>query len=262
MAFSQQMSKVMIIKSIADWLKVHKQISTSRDIGFIPTMGNLHLGHQSLCERSKKENDITVLSIFINPTQFDCTKDFCAYPKTISEDIKLAEKTGVDFVFMPNYADLYPDNYTYKIIENDLSNQMEGMHRHGHFDGVLTIVMKLFMIIQPTKAYFGEKDWQQLQLVKGMVKALHSNIEIVSCPTIRDINGLALSSRNNLLNKQQYQIAINFPKLLMSDKSLTEVKTLLEKLGIKVDYIEEHYGRRFAAVRLGNVRLIDNVEIK
>jgi pantoate--beta-alanine ligase len=95
-----------------------------------------------------------------------------------------------------------------------------------------------------------------------MVKALHSNIEIVSCPTIRDINGLALSSRNNLLNKQQYQIAINFPKLLMSDKSLTEVKTLLEKLGIKVDYIEEHYGRRFAAVRLGNVRLIDNVEIK
>ena len=166
---------------------------------------------------------------------------------------------GVDYVLLPSYDELYADSYCYRITESKLSQCMEGQHRTGHFDGMLTVVMKLLMLVKPTQAYFGEKDFQQLQLVSDMTKAFFIDTKIVACPTVRDQNGLALSSRNSQLNIEQYQLAIQFPKLLVSTKTLTEIKHDLEQLGFIVDYIEEFQGRRYGAVRLGTVRLIDNM---
>lgn len=250
------------INSIGVWCDIRRQIAYQKTIGFIPTMGNLHQGHQSLFEKSKQENDITIISIYVNPTQFNNADDFANYPKTIEADLHLANRVGVDHVLIPSYSELYSDDYVYRITEHKLSQEMEGRYRPGHFDGVLTVVMKLLMLVRPDKVYFGEKDWQQLQLIKGMVKAFHCDVDVVACPTIRDQNGLALSSRNNLLSSEQYRIAINFPKLLASDRTLSEIELLLKQEGMQVDYVEEKAGRRFGAVRVGNVRLIDNIEVK
>ncbi|KPJ67214.1 MAG: pantoate--beta-alanine ligase [Coxiella sp. DG_40] len=246
-----------LITSITKWHAI--RANSNNTIGFIATMGNLHLGHQSLLERSIKENKITVLSIFVNPTQFDDKEDLISYPKTFERDFALAEKLQVDYVLVPKYEDLYPDNYKYRVAETDFSRCMEGKHRPNHFDGVLTIVMKLLMLVKPNRAYFGEKDFQQLQLVTGMVKAFFLDIEIISCPTVRDKNGLALSSRNNFLTKQQYEIAAQFPKLLAMNVSLSTIIQRLKNQGFSIDYVEEHNGQRFAAVRLGKTRLIDNI---
>ncbi|MCL5260702.1 MAG: pantoate--beta-alanine ligase [Gammaproteobacteria bacterium] len=259
---SQAMNTVTVISSISDWVKLRKQFDAKKTIGFVPTMGNLHQGHQSLCEKARQENDLTIISIFVNPTQFNNRDDFTNYPKSFDKDIALANKVGINYILAPNYTDLYADNYAYKITETDLSCLMEGQHRPGHFAGVLTVVMKLFMLVRPTKAYFGEKDWQQMQLIKNMTKAFHCDLDIVSCPTIRDKNGLALSSRNSRLSEEQYQVAINFPKLLASNKTPAEIKQLLEQAGMAVDYIEEFAERRFGAVKIGQIRLIDNVEMK
>lgn len=248
-----------IFYNLSGWTNTRSKILSNISIGFVPTMGNLHQGHQSLLEKSRNENDITVLSIFVNPTQFDNNNDFANYPKTIEADIALAEKIGVDYLLIPSYTELYPDNFSYKIIETDTSKEMEGAFRKGHFAGMLTIVMKLLMLVKSSRAYFGEKDWQQLQLVKGLVKAFFVDTEVISCQTLRDENGLALSSRNSRLKAKEYNVAINFPKLLASDLSLLEITTQLQKLGFFVDYVEEVEGRRFGAVTIDGVRLIDNV---
>lgn len=248
-----------IFHSVSEWQTFRRQnLFDNKQIGFVPTMGNLHKGHYSLLTRSVQENNMTVLSLFVNPTQFDNPDDLKNYPRTLEEDIKIAKDAGVDFIFCPEYKDLYPDNYHYRIIENELSQKLCGKHRPGHFDGMLTIVLKLLCLTKPNNAYFGEKDFQQLQLVKEMVNAFFLDVNIVPCQIVRDENGLALSSRNSRLTPDQYRLALSFPKLLNSTLNSNDVVNELMKLGFVVDYIEDHHQRRFGAVRLGNVRLIDN----
>ncbi|PWU05281.1 MAG: pantoate--beta-alanine ligase [Verrucomicrobia bacterium] len=251
-----------IFTSIKDWQTFRKEENLS-SLCFVPTMGNLHLGHQSLLERSSQENTHTLLTIFINPTQFNNKEDLENYPRTLESDIAIAQQAHVNFILAPTFADIYPDNYTYKMSETNLSNLMEGKHRPNHFDGMLTIVLKLLLIAKATRAYFGEKDFQQLQLVQNLAQAFFLDTEIISCPTIRDQNGFALSSRNTRLTPEEYTQALNFPKLLSSHSSSPQtISQNLKNLGFKVDYIEEHDGRRFGAVSLGNVRLIDNFNLK
>lgn len=253
---------VKVIKSISEWKEIYKSEKLiDKTIGFVPTMGALHEGHASLIERSVNENNVSAVSIFVNPTQFNDPKDLDKYPRTFYNDLKLIEKLHVDYLFYPSYKEIYSDNFRYRISEIEFSKILCGAFRPGHFDGVLTIVLKLFNIIKPNRAYFGEKDFQQLKLIQGMTEAFFMDVEIISSPTIRENDGLAMSSRNRLLSEDERKIAQKFPMLLKSNKTCEEIKRELENSGFKVDYIEEHSGRRFGAVHVGNVRLIDNVEL-
>ena len=253
---------VNIIEDIKHIKKIRqKAISENKSIGFVATMGNLHVGHAKLLKRARAENDIVILSVFVNPTQFNDAKDYQHYPRTFEHDLHIAHDAEADYIFAPSKQVLYPDNYQYKISEANISKNMEGASRPGHFDGVLTIVMKLLQIVHPTRAYFGEKDYQQLQLINGMVEAFFLDTEIVACTTIRENTGLAFSSRNNLLPKADREKAAEFFHLLSSKKSCSDISKGLAALGFKVDYIEEHQGRRFGAVYIKDVRLIDNVQI-
>ncbi len=246
---------------LRQWRQNLKTNSQNFSVGFVPTMGALHQGHAELLKLARQQNDFIVLSIFVNPTQFNNPDDFKNYPITWEQDLKLAQQNGVDAIFVPNKNDLYPDDYAYKVTENNFSHQLCGAHRPGHFDGVLSIVLKLFMLTQANKAYFGEKDYQQLQLIKGMVDSFFLPIEIIPVPTVRESSGLALSSRNLRLNPQQKEKAVLISKLLKEKISTFEFKEQLESQGFKVDYVEDHSGRRFVAAEIGNVRLIDNAKI-
>lgn len=230
-------------------------------VGFVPTMGALHEGHYSLVERARKECDVVVASIFVNPTQFNDPKDLDKYPRPIEKDLAGLEKAGVDFVFLPRPPDMYTDNYRFEVREKELSKILCGAHRAGHFEGVLTIVLKLFNLVKPTKAYFGEKDFQQLQLITDMSAALFLDLEVVPCATLREPDGLAMSSRNLRLNNQEREIAPLMYRTLKNAPDCAAARRELEQAGFKVDYVEEHWGRRFGAAFLGEVRLIDNVEI-
>ncbi len=230
-------------------------------VGFVPTMGALHSGHAELVKRSVSECDFTVVSLFVNPTQFDDKKDLENYPRTFEDDLKMLEELGVNVVFAPDKDSIYPDGYRYLVHESELSNQYCGKHRSGHFDGVLTVVLKLLNIVNPQRAYFGEKDFQQLRLIEGLAEAFFLDCEIVRVPTVREITGLALSSRNQRLRPEQRALAESFAKILKLGKSAQSTKKKLEDLGIDVDYVEDFENRRLAAVRVGEVRLIDNVEI-
>lgn len=251
------------MKNISDIKEIKETISKLKDetIGFVPTMGALHQGHISLIEKAKDENKIVVVSIFINPTQFDNKNDLENYPSTLEDDFNILEKLDVDLVVTPNYEDLYPDKFRYKVEENSFSKELCGSTRNGHFTGVLTVVMKLLNLVNPTKAYFGEKDRQQLLLIKEMVDAFFLDVEIISAPTIRESDGLAMSSRNVRLTKEERENASLFPNLLKSNKTDDEIAAELNKIGFKTDYIETLDGIRFGATFLGNVRLIDNVKI-
>lgn len=251
-----------IIKSISEWNQLKKSNAfKEKKIGFVPTMGALHSGHISLIETCINENDISVVSIFVNPTQFNDPKDLERYPRTFEDDLHLLKKIKVDYLFYPGAKEIYPDNFKYRVVEDELSKILCGAFRPGHFEGVLTVVLKLLNIIQPDRAYFGEKDYQQYKLIDGMCRAFFLNVEIIPCPTVREDDGLAMSSRNLLLKSEERAHAVNFPKLLQSNKSPQQIKAELENLGFKVDYIEDYAGRRFGAVHLGKVRLIDNVEL-
>ena len=250
-----------IVQSLKEWNSIRRNELRGKGVGFVPTMGALHAGHQLLIERSLRENDVTVVSIFVNPTQFNNKNDFKAYPRNHEKDVELLTRLGVHYVFLPAYEELYPDEFAFKISEHDISLSMEGIGRPGHFDGVLTVVMKLLNIIQPGQAYFGEKDYQQYILVRNMCEAFFLQTVIVMCPTVRDTDGLALSSRNMLLNQDQRKRAALFPALLGSKKSAASIRRELEEAGFRVDYINERDGRRFGAVYIGNVRLIDNIKL-
>ncbi len=251
-----------IIRTVKEWKQLRKSKGlVEKRIGFVPTMGALHKGHASLIKKCVSENDVSVVSIFVNPTQFNQTEDFERYPKTLEDDLKLLEKLKVDFLFFPDYEEIYKDNFRYRIFENELSKILCGAFRLGHFEGVLTVVFKLLNIIQPDRAYFGEKDYQQYKLIEGMCKAFFFDVEIIPLSTVREADGLAMSSRNILLAKEERIYAANFPRLLMSEKSTEEIEKELNSLGFKVDYITELNGRRFGAVHIGNVRLIDNVKL-
>lgn len=242
-------------------IKSELKRQTNMSIGFVPTMGAFHQGHISLIERAKKENQIVVVSIFVNPTQFDNKNDLNNYPSSLEDDISILNRMNVDYLFTPSYAELYHDNFVYKVEETSFSKELCGKSRDGHFTGVLTVVMKLLNIIKPDKAYFGEKDRQQLLLVQGMADAFFMDVKIIASPTIREEDGLAMSSRNRLLKEDERQIAALFPRLLESDKSDLEIADELNRNGFKTDYIETHDGIRYGAVFLGNVRLIDNVKL-
>ena len=231
-------------------------------VGFVPTMGALHAGHRDLLARSKRENAFTVLSIFVNPTQFNQAEDFEKYPKTTDADLALATEVGVDAVLLPNDPkELYADDYRYSVQESEASAILCGAHRPGHFSGVLTVVLKLFSIVSPMRAYFGEKDFQQLALIEGMVRAFFLPIEIRRVPTVRESSGLALSSRNRRLSAPGIENAASIYRVLTGGTSVVDARAELVALGFDVEYLEEHWGRRFVAAWLEGVRLIDNVPV-
>lgn len=246
---------------LADWRAVRTGSDyAGESVGFVPTMGALHAGHRALLARARADNERVVLSIFVNPTQFNDPADLEKYPRTLEADLKLAAGL-VDDVIVPTAAELYPDDYAYRVTEEKFSRKLEGAHRPGHFDGVLTVVLKLLNLAQPQRAYFGEKDWQQLRLVEGMVRALLLPVEIVPCPTERDADGLALSSRNRRLSHAARVRAAQFPLILRSARSAAVAADTLRGAGFGVDYVEDRDGVRLGAVRLENVRLIDNARI-
>ena len=229
-------------------------------VGFVPTMGALHAGHRALLERARAENDRVVLSIFVNPTQFNDPADLANYPRPLAADLALADGLATD-VLLPPPDELYADGYRYRVTENSLSRELEGAHRPGHFDGVLTVVLKLLNLVQPHRAYFGEKDRQQLDLVRGMAEALFLTGEIVACPTVREPDGLARSSRNVRLSPAGRAHAAHFPRILRSAADASQAAAELEAAGFGVDYVEDRAGVRLGAVRTESVRLIDNVRI-
>jgi pantoate--beta-alanine ligase len=255
---------MLIVKTPQD-MKLWRSTSGSRSIGFVPTMGALHAGHADLLKRAREVSDIVVLSIFVNPTQFNDPKDLEKYPRTLEADCEIAQQQGVDVVFCPDFSSMYPDQYKYSLIEKDFSRLLCGKDRPGHFDGVLSVVMKLFNVVQPTRAFFGEKDYQQLKLIQGMVEAFFLSVEIVPVATVREVSGLAMSSRNTRLSADDKKKAENIFRVISKASSATEARKQLTDLGFEVDYVEDIDGRRFAAIRIGpsnnRVRLIDNVKI-
>ena len=178
-----------------------------KTVGLVPTMGALHEGHASLVRKSVTNNDVTVVSVFVNPTQFNDPKDLNSYPRDINADCKLLESVKADYVFAPSVEEMYPTQDTRIFEFPPVSTVMEGAHRPGHFNGVCQVVSRLFYIVRPDKAYFGEKDWQQIAVVKAMVRSLSLNVEIVECPIVRDTDGLARSSRNALLSPEERETA-------------------------------------------------------
>lgn len=250
-----------IVTNISEWRQIKNNL-TSKTIGFVPTMGHLHAGHLSLCARASDENDVTVVSIYVNPTQFNQASDFDLYPRTLERDSAMLASQQVDYLFLPDAKEMYQDGYQVQVTENTISTELEGLYRPGHFNGMLTVVLRLLNIIQPLRAYFGEKDYQQVLLVKKMVNALCVPMEIVACETVRDEDGLALSSRNSRLNEQQRKKAAHFPRLLHSELQPEKISEQLQALGFKVDYIAEQWQRRLGAVWLDDVRLIDNIFLK
>ncbi len=246
-------------ETAAAWRTFRPQVVGT--LGVVPTMGALHAGHVSLMERSLDDNDATLVTIFVNPTQFDNPNDLAGYPDRMVEDLEVLRNVGVPYLLTPTYDDLYADDFRYRVSEQAFSRELCGAHRPGHFDGVLTVVMKLLNIAQATRAYFGEKDFQQLTLVRGMTEAFFIPTEIVPCPTIRETDGLALSSRNFKLDAEDRARATAFPKALRESPTADEARAVLEAQGFRVDYVEDRGGRRFGAVYVGDVRLIDNMQL-
>jgi pantoate--beta-alanine ligase len=233
---------------------------SGHSIGFVPTMGALHDGHLSLIERARADNDRVVISIFVNPTQYDDPADLAAYPRTLDADLEGAEAAGADLAIAPSYEALYADDYRFRVTETERSRELEGAHRDGHFDGVLTVVLKLFGIVRPDRAYFGEKDWQQYELVRDMAAAFFLGLEVVACPVVREPDGLAMSSRNVHLRPAERRLAPEFHRVLSSGADLQTMRARLRAAGFEVDYVERRDDRILGAVRLGKVRLIDNVQ--
>ena len=247
------------VKKLQEW---RMSIPLDKTIGFVPTMGALHTGHESLLKFSEHDNDYTVLSIFVNPTQFNNPDDLKNYPNTFEKDLAMAEKSGVDVIFAPSSMnEMYPDQYRFKLTESEFSKELCGSHRPGHFDGVLTVLMKLFQLVRPTRAYFGEKDHQQLSLIQDMAASFFLPIEIIPCATVRETSGLALSSRNTRLTEEELQLAPKLYETITQTKDVEQASKTLSELGFKIDYLVDRNQRRYVAATLGKVRLIDNVQI-
>lgn len=261
--------------------------NTKQTIGFVPTMGAIHNGHLSLLKQALLENDVVVISIFVNPTQFNNSEDLEKYPRTLENDIEMIQSVSDKIiVYAPSVDDIYEGNTIAQKFDYDgLENEMEGANRPGHFDGVGTIVKKLFEIIEPTKAYFGEKDFQQLQIVRKMVQKNNMNIEIVGCPIFRQENGLAMSSRNQRLSEEAREKSTEIYKILKQAKELFATSTVEEVLlfvkkafNSKPEFTLEYFViadeanlqtasvkeagkkyRAFVVAHIENVRLIDNL---
>lgn len=280
---------MVVYSSIKDFqAAIRQHRADGLSIGFVPTMGALHRGHISLLEQSIKENDITIVSIFINPIQFNNKQDLEKYPRTLEDDCKKLEEAGCNIVFAPSAGEMYPEEVKEHYDFGQLEKVMEGEHRPGHFNGVAVVVKRLFDICMPNKAYFGEKDFQQLAIIKALVEQENMPLEIIGCPIIREEDGLAMSSRNVRLSLEERSIApevfksLNWIKQQAGDKSIGEIVILAEEKldampGMKVEYIciadedtlmpvqswdEADNIRAFIALFLGDVRLIDNLKIK
>lgn len=249
-----------VVSTVSAWRAQLADLrAKGRSIGFVPTMGALHPGHGSLFTAARRANDVVLASVFVNPTQFDDPWDFDHYPRMLDADCALMDSTGVDFVLAPSVSEMYPNGQYYRVIETSLSRELCGAHRPGHFDGVLTVVMKLLQIAGADRAYFGEKDYQQLQLIRGMCTAFFLQTEIVPCPIIREADGLAMSSRNARLTPDERALAPRFNKILSSAPTAAAAIEQLRAAGFDVDYVEDRDNRRYGAIRLGKTRLIDNV---
>lgn len=264
-------------------------INQNKSIGFVPTMGALHEGHLSLLKNSLSENDITVMSIFVNPTQFNNAEDLDKYPRTLERDVQIMQVLSNSIiVYAPEVEDIYEGNTVSENFEYDgLENQMEGKHRPGHFDGVGTIVKRLFEIVQPNKAYFGEKDFQQLQIVKKLVSKYNIPVEVIGCPIHREPNGLAMSSRNERLSAIAKEKAAIIYQILSDAKKLFQTNSAEETIlfvenefkkhtEFQLEYFEiadeatllpvsekendKNY-RGFIAIFIENIRLIDNISL-
>lgn len=259
-----------------------------KSVGLVPTMGALHAGHASLVKRAVAENDVVVVSDFVNPTQFNDQNDLLKYPRTLEADCKLLDSCGVTFVFAPSVEEIYPEPDTRQFSYAPLDTVMEGKFRPGHFNGVCQIVSKLFMIVEPDRAYFGEKDFQQLAIIREMVRKYPFNLQIVGCPIVREDDGLALSSRNARLSSEQRTQALQISKTLFASveyakaHTLAETKTFVEKAieeaeGLTIEYFEivdgdtlqtvsewndSNYIVGCITVYCGEVRLIDNIKYK
>lgn len=259
-----------------------------KTIGLVPTMGALHAGHASLVKRAVAENDVVVVSDFVNPTQFNDKNDLLKYPRTLDADCKLLEECGASFVFAPSVEEIYPEPDTRQFSYAPLDTVMEGKFRPGHFNGVCQIVSKLFLIVEPTRAYFGEKDFQQLAIIREMVRKYPFNLEIVGCPIVREADGLALSSRNARLSDEQRIQALQISKTLFASveyaqtHTLAETKAFVESAistaeGLRLEYFEIVDGNSLQTVCdwkdgsyivgcitvfYGEVRLIDNIKYK
>ena len=274
-------------KDLKDCLLDYK--TKKKTIGFVPTMGALHEGHLSLIENAKLKNDIVIVSIFVNPTQFDSAEDLKQYPKTIENDIKLLRSVSCDILFSPSVKEIYSENITSEKFNFDgLEHQMEGAFRKGHFDGVATIVKTLFEIIEPNKAYFGQKDFQQLQIIKKMVDKHHLNVKVKGCPIYREESGLAMSSRNARLSKEQKEAGpfiyrtLNKIQQKFDTEDITKINEWLKNEFKKQPLLKLEYFtiadektlkpaknkdtnktyRAFIAVFAGDIRLIDNIGLK
>jgi pantoate--beta-alanine ligase len=230
-------------------------------LGFVPTMGALHEGHSSLIRKAKLQNLKVVVSIYVNPTQFNNPQDLETYPQTWEADVARLRGLNVDYLLAPTYTQLYPDDFRFQITETELSKKWCGAHRQGHFTGVLSVVMKLLNLVQPQRAYFGEKDYQQFLLVRDMAAAYFIPTEIIGCPTVRENDGLAMSSRNLRLSPAARLKAPRLAEILRQSSSSAEACLRLKNQGFLVDYVEDFEKRRLAAVVLEDVRLIDNVQI-
>lgn len=253
---------MQVIQYISEMQHIVMQLNReAKSIGFVPTMGFLHSGHESLLQQAKQQNQISILSIFVNPTQFNQSDDFEKYPVNIENDLKIAEKNQIDYVFMPNQGELYADQYRYQLQENKHSVVLEGQHRPGHFTGVLTVVLKLLNIIRPQKLYLGKKDYQQYKLIHDMVEALFLPIEVIACEIIREADGLAMSSRNVRLTGAERAQAPALYQVIQASQSAEEAQKKLITKNFKVDYVIDLDNRRYVAAWLGQTRLIDNVEL-
>ena len=264
-------------------------IKQNKSIGFVPTMGALHQGHLSLLKNSLSENDVTVMSIFVNPTQFNNAEDLDKYPRTLERDVQIMQDLSNNIiVYAPEVADIYEGNTVSESFNYDgLENQMEGKHRPGHFDGVGTIVKRLFEIVQPNKAYFGEKDFQQLQIVKKLVSKHNIPVEVIGCPIHREANGLAMSSRNERLSDTAREKAAVIYQILNSAKDFFQTHSAEETTKYVEDELKKHAEfeleyfeiaeettllpvsekesnkkyRGFIAIFIENIRLIDNISL-
>ena len=232
--------------------------------GLVPTMGAFHAGHVALFENAREENDVVVVSLFVNPAQFGADEDLGRYPRDEERDAEIAAAAGVDVLFAPDAAELYPPGYQTWIAVEELGRVLEGEHRPGHFRGVATICCKLFNLVRPERAYFGQKDAQQVAVVKRMVRDLNLDVDVRVVPTVRDADGLALSSRNAYLSPSEREAALTLPRALATNDP-ERARELLSGDGLVIDYVEvADFEPRVlaAAVRVGDTRLIDNVVLE
>jgi pantoate--beta-alanine ligase len=249
---------VRVVRTIAE-LQLDRPHGT---VGLVPTMGSFHEGHLALFRAAREENDAVVVSLFVNPAQFDQPSDLSRYPRDEGHDAELAERAGVDVLFAPSVEELYPDGHETWVDVERLGSILEGESRPGHFRGVATICLKLFNVVRPQRAYFGQKDAQQTAVVRRLVRDLNVPVEIRVVPTVRDEDGLALSSRNALLSPDERRKALALPRALATHDP-RRARELLD--GLEVDYVEvADFEPRVlaAAVRVGSTRLIDNVVLE